>query len=129
MASLSTPGPHSTGWSSIIKKKPSWERSKNASRRSGVLSWVGSGRACDIEFSPGPEDEAKEALHKSEWAPDDGGPGSLLRVCLLLDHDHARHERSVDPTLIGVRPGMLERHRIAGVGSVHDHTVEEDVRR
>src|SRR5258708_31371908 len=57
------------------------------------------------------------------------GPRILLRVCLLLDHDHAGHERSVYPTLIGVRPGMLERHRIAGVVIAHDHTIEKDVRR
>src|SRR6185295_661145 len=37
-----------------MKKNPSWERSKNASRSSGVLSWVGSGKAVGIA-SPEPE--------------------------------------------------------------------------
>src|SRR5437899_1360835 len=37
-----------------MKKNPSWERSKNASRSSGVLSWLGSGKAVGIAF-PSPE--------------------------------------------------------------------------
>src|SRR5207244_7968169 len=51
-----------------------------------------------------------------------------LRLRLLLDHDDSGHRRSVDGAVIGIRSGILERHRIGVVGCVHDHAVPEDVR-
>src|SRR6266705_2664669 len=98
-----------------MKKNPSWERSKNASRSSGVLSWLGSGKAVGIAF-PSPE----------KWG------GCLLQgrrpPPLLLDDDPPGHGRPVNRTLVGVGSGIPERDRVHGgvLGSVVG-TSEEDV--
>src|SRR6266550_202130 len=99
-----------------MKKNPSWERSKKASRSAGVLSWVDSGNAVGILVSwhgkvrrrPPPRKEAPRAFS--------------------LHHDPTGHGRTVNRTLIGVGSGILERHRVAVLGPGHHHAVPEDLR-
>src|SRR5437879_13629776 len=95
-----------------MKKNPSWERSKNASRSSGVLSWLGSGKAVGIAF-PSPE----------KWG------GCLLQgrrpPPLLLDDDPPGHGRPVNHTLVGVGPGIPERDRAAVAGPAHHHALPD----
>src|SRR5438034_9567311 len=89
-----------------MKKNPSCERSKNASRSSGVLSWLGSGKAVGIA-SPASE----------RWG------GCLLQgrrpPPLLLNNDPPGHGRPVNRTLVGVGSGIPERDRVAVVGPAH----------
>src|SRR5258705_4615119 len=100
-----------------MKKKPSWERSKKASRSTGVLSWVGSGEAVGILVSwpgkvrrrPPPRKEAPRAFS--------------------LHHDPPGHGRTVNRTLVGVGSGIPQRHRVAVVGPGHYHAVPEDIPR
>src|SRR5881296_352506 len=98
-----------------MKKNPSWERSKNASRSSGVLSWVDSGKAVGIAF-PSPE----------KWG------GRLLQgrrpPLPLLNDDPPGHGRPVNRTLVGVGSGIPERDRVAVVGPGHHNAVPEDLR-
>src|SRR6266508_4121864 len=100
-----------------MKKNPSWERSKKASRSAGVLSWVDSGNAVGILVSwpgkvrrrPPPRKEAPRAFS--------------------LHHDPPGHGRPVNRTLVRVGSGIPERHRIAVVGAGHYDAVPEDLRR
>src|SRR5205809_7141153 len=98
-----------------MKKNPSWEASKKASRSSGVLSWLGSGKAVGIA-SPAPE----------RWG------GCLLQgrrpPPLLLNDNPAGHGRPVDRTIVGVCSGRPERPRVAVVRPAHRHAVPEDLR-
>src|SRR2546425_4745729 len=98
-----------------MKKNPSWERSKNASRSWGVLSWLGSGKAVGIAF-PSPE----------KWG------GCLLQgrrpPPLLLDDEPPGHGRPVNRTLVGVGSGIPERDCVGVVGPAHHHAVPEDLR-
>src|SRR5438046_8980314 len=103
-----------------MKKNPSWERSKNASRSSGVLSWVDSGTAAGIE-SPGPEN-VDDGSHKEGAGP------RTRRGPLTTGLRSARSCRSVNRTLVGVGSGIPERHRVAVVGPAHHPAVPEDPR-
>src|SRR6184192_2371833 len=98
-----------------MKKNPSWERSKNASRSSGVLSWLGSGKAVGIAF-PSPEKWGGYLLQGRRPPP------------LLLDDDPPGHGRPVNRTLVGVGSGIPKRDRVAVAGPAHHHTVPEDLR-
>src|SRR5436853_6046042 len=98
-----------------MKKNPSWEASKKASRSSGVLSWLGSGKAVGIAFLVRKSGEGASSK--------EGGPPPLL-----LDDDPPGHGRPVDRAIVDVGPGSPERHRIAVVGAGHHHAVPEDLR-
>src|SRR2546430_6101784 len=98
-----------------MKKNPSWEASKKASRSSGVLSWLGSGKAVGIAFLVQKSGEGASSK--------EGGPPPLL-----LDDDPPGHGRPVNRTLVGVGSGIPERDRVAVVGPAHHHAVPEDLR-
>src|SRR5438477_4283234 len=98
-----------------MKKNPSWEASKKASRSSGVLSWLGSGKAVGIAFLVRKSGEGASSK--------EGGPPPLL-----LDDDPPGHGRPVDRAIVDVGPRSPERHRVAVVGAGHHHAVPEDLR-
>src|SRR6266576_3516655 len=109
-----------------MKKNPSWERSKNASSRSGVLSCDGSDTAAPI-LSP----------DYWKWGPAGGAPrycqSTVTGVCLRdhdepADHDAPGHRGAMNRAVVAIGAGMVKRHRIAVARMTHDHAVPEDRR-
>src|SRR5207245_188048 len=114
-----------------MKKNPSWEASKKASRSSGVLSWLGSGKAVGIAF-PSPENWGGCLLQgrrpptastgrrsARSWPPREPHTGR----CRFRDSGTYTYQCAV-----GVGSGIPERDRVAVVGPAHHHAVPEDLR-